>query len=309
MDVDSLEPVVKAGLFTGLKMYTVKLVSRLVELRENVSYAINHLVPLKDAYIVSQSWYKEMVIESLQHNVHYPVIPLPATNVYTSRVVYDEHGVGTGELAADCGGCLGKKRVMMNMYVFVNMKSNNLSFSFSLFSFMCLYSYDRYSVSERAPACTIVVGDGLGDLAMMLTADLPIVIQPGGSFRRVCERYDIQLIPLQEYMYERGQPVQTEKEKVKRVYVASGWSDIASVLAYSSAMEDPWTTESESTNFSTRCSAEQCRLMALTNDVLNEAGGSMMEHAVLESIRGGATMVQIRDKTENFGNSYSYYSY
>lgn len=307
MDVDSLEPVVKAGLFAGLKMYTVKLVSRLVEFRENVAYAINHLVPLKDAYIVSQSWYKEMVIESLQHNVHYPVIPLPATNVYTSRVVYDENGVGTGELAADCGGCLGKKRVMMNMYVFVGMKSNHLHFSFLLSPFICFDSYDRYSVKERAPACTIVVGDGLGDLAMMLTADLPIVIQPGGSFRRVCERYDIQLIPLQEYMYENSTPVQTEeKEKAKRVYVANGWSDIASVLAYSSAMEDPWTTESESVDCSTRCSAEQCRLMALTNDVLNETGGSMMEHAVLESIRGGATMVQIRDKTENFGNYNDY---
>ena len=29
----------------------------------------------------------------------------------------------------------------------------------------------------------------------------------------------------------------------------------------------------------------------------------MMEQAVLESIRGGATMVQIRDKTENFGDT------
>ena len=29
----------------------------------------------------------------------------------------------------------------------------------------------------------------------------------------------------------------------------------------------------------------------------------MMEQAVLESIHGGATMVQIRDKTENFGGT------
>ena len=114
MDRNSLTPVVSSGLFQGLQEYTVRLVSRLIEFRENVSYAITHLVPVSDAYIVSQSWYREMVIESLQHNVHYPIIPIPMENVFTSRLVYTD-GVATGELDPACAGCLGKRQVMTTM--------------------------------------------------------------------------------------------------------------------------------------------------------------------------------------------------
>lgn len=176
------------------------------------------------------------------------------------------------------------------------------------------------SVNERQPRCTIVVGDGLGDLAMMLASDLPIVLQPGQSFRRVCERYSIQLRSLLDYVYGKTMPEQAEqaeqaeqveqtgevkgKEK-KVIYVADSWSEIAGVLTYISAMRDDWflpsTPSTQPSSPAVRCTAEQCRLMALTNDVLNEVGGEVMEQAILESIRGGATMVQIRDKTENFG--------
>lgn len=114
MDRNSLKPVVSAGLFKGLQEYTVRLVSRLIEFRENVSYGITHLVPVSDAYVVSQSWYREMVIESLQHNVHYPIIPIPSENVFTSSVVFKE-GVATGELDPACAGCLGKQQVMKSM--------------------------------------------------------------------------------------------------------------------------------------------------------------------------------------------------
>ena len=170
------------------------------------------------------------------------------------------------------------------------------------------------SVNEHQPRCTIVVGDGLGDLAMMLASDLPIVLQPGQSFRRVCERYSIQLRSLLDYVYGKTMPDQADqadqageaRAKAKKVvYVADSWSEIAGVLAYSSAMNDDWFLASASSTQpsspAVRCTAEQCRLMALTNDVLNEVGGEVMEKAILESIRGGATMVQIRDKTENFG--------
>ena len=167
-----------------------------------------------------------------------------------------------------------------------------------------------FSVNECQPRCTIVVGDGLGDLAMMLASDLPIVLQPGQSFRRVCERYSIQLLPLLDYVYENAVTEQSGEGEVKVkkvIYVADNWNEIAGVLTYSSAMKDDWflvplsSTQSESP--AVRCTPAQCRLMALTNDVLNEEGGEVMERAILESIRGGATMVQIRDKTENFGMS------
>ena len=159
-------------------------------------------------------------------------------------------------------------------------------------------------VNERQPRCAIVVGDGLGDLAMMLASDLPIVLQPGQSFRRVCDRYSIQLQPLLDYVYDKtGQPGEVKETKV--IYVADSWSEVAGVLAYSSAMNDDWPLPSalstQPVSPTVRCTPAQCRVMALTNDALNEVGGEVMEQAILESIRGGATMVQIRDKTENFG--------
>ena len=50
-----------------------------------------------------------------------------------------------------------------------------------------------------------------------------------------------------------------------------------------------------------RCAPAECRLMALTSDALNAEAGDAMERAILQSVDGGATMVQIRDKTEDFG--------
>lgn len=114
MDRKSLKPVVESGLFSGLKEYSVRLVSRLVEFRDNVSFGITHLAPSSDTYVVSQSWYREMVVESLQHNVHYPTIPIPAQNIFSSQLVYKD-GVATGELDAACAGCLGKERTMQSM--------------------------------------------------------------------------------------------------------------------------------------------------------------------------------------------------
>ncbi|KAK8806716.1 hypothetical protein WA588_005519 [Blastocystis sp. NMH] len=260
MDRKSLKPVVESGLFSGLKEYSVRLVSRLVEFRDNVSFGITHLAPSSDTYVVSQSWYREMVVESLQHNVHYPTIPIPAQNVFSSQLVYKD-GVATGELDAACAGCLGKERTMQSI------------------------------VDARQPDITVVVGDGLGDLAMLLKADVAVVLCPGNSFRSVCSCYGIVLRSLWDYRY--GTKVQGPC-----IYESEGWSQIAAVLGYGLSQMDAWTIERPSPRV--HCTPAQCRLMALTNDALNEEGGIMMEQAVLESIRGGATMVQIRDKTENF---------
>ena len=52
MDRKSLKPVVESGLFSGLKEYSVRLVSRLVEFRDNVSFGITHLAPSSDTYVV-----------------------------------------------------------------------------------------------------------------------------------------------------------------------------------------------------------------------------------------------------------------
>lgn len=148
------------------------------------------------------------------------------------------------------------------------------------------------SVDARQPKITVVVGDGLGDLAMLLKADVAVVLCPGNSFRSVCSRYGIALRSLWDYRYGAT-------SQGPCIYESEGWSQIAAVLGYELSQMDAWTIERPAPRV--RCTPAQCRLMALTNDALNEEGGIMMEQAVLESIRGGATMVQIRDKTENFG--------
>lgn len=146
-------------------------------------------------------------------------------------------------------------------------------------------------MQRRNPACTVVIGDGLGDLGMMMKADVAVVLTPGTSFREVCDRYHIVIRPLWEYVYGNAYE--------RTIFESESWSEVVAVLGYSLSQLDAWVLKQPSVG--KRCTAEQCRLMALTNDALNEEGGTRMERAVLESIRGGATMVQIRDKTENFG--------
>lgn len=148
-------------------------------------------------------------------------------------------------------------------------------------------------MQRRNPACTVVVGDGLGDLGMMMQADVAVVLTPGNTFREVCDRYHITIRPLWEYVYRESYE--------HTVFESESWSEVVAVLGYSLSQLDAWILKRPSAG--KRCTADQCRLMALTNDALNEEGGVRMEHAVLESIHGGATMVQIRDKTENFGRS------
>ena len=41
--------------------------------------------------------------------------------------------------------------------------------------------------------------------------------------------------------------------------------------------------------------------MALTSDALNAESEEGMEMAIMASVDGGATMIQLRDKTEDFG--------
>lgn len=148
-------------------------------------------------------------------------------------------------------------------------------------------------MQRRNPTCTVVIGDGLGDLAMMLQGDVGVVLTPGNTFREVCARYDISIRPLWEYVY--GESYE------HTVFESESWSEVVAVLGYSLSQLDAWVLKRPVQDV--RCTADQCRLMALTNDALNEEGGVKMERAVLESVHGGATMVQIRDKTENFGRN------
>ena len=144
-------------------------------------------------------------------------------------------------------------------------------------------------LSLSSPVFSVGIGDGLGDLAMLLSTDLPIVLSPGSSFRRVCARFGLALRPL--LLLDCPPSPRT-------LYVADDWAQILAVLCFAhiDAALQPLPAEPRR-----RCTPAECRLMALTSDALNAEGGEAMERAILESVEGGATMIQIRDKTEDFG--------
>ena len=63
LDADSLIPVVKSGLFRGLRRDLVRLTGRLVDFRGGALEFVR--AKNVETWIVSQSWYAEMVAESL----------------------------------------------------------------------------------------------------------------------------------------------------------------------------------------------------------------------------------------------------
>lgn len=254
IDYDCLKPCEDSGLFKGLKRYAVGLTGRLVELVENANYFLRHQPP-RSLYVVSQSWYNEMVVNCLCDNVWQGPFTVFPSHVFSSSLEYDAQGVATGKLVKLCGGCEHKKAVMNG-------------------------------IASRG--LRVMIGDSLGDLSCLLEADVGIIMNPSESFKRVCARYHIEL---------RDLMLCGAREK-NVLYTCRDWSEICAVLCWSRMMCDPWTEEENVEP--DRCS-EECRLMALTNEHLNQVGGLEMEEAICEAIAGGATMIQIRDKTEDFG--------
>ena len=50
-----------------------------------------------------------------------------------------------------------------------------------------------------------------------------------------------------------------------------------------------------------------CKKFGLSTGLYyNTVGGELLKSAIIETIEGGATMIQIRDKTENIGNDMSF---
>ena len=100
-------------------------------------------------------------------------------------------------------------------------------------------------------------------------------------------------------LYNGKERVQHSEKAEKVLYVCEDWSEVSAVLSWPRMMCDAWAVEPALK--ADVCSEEACRLMALTNEHLNQVGGEEMEEAIGEAIEGGATMIQIRDKTEDFG--------
>ena len=84
LDRDSLLPVVKSGLFRGLRRDLVRLTGRLVDFRGG---AVEFLrAQTAETWVVSQSWYAEMVAEALRP------AGVPPQRVVSSRLLYGADG-------------------------------------------------------------------------------------------------------------------------------------------------------------------------------------------------------------------------
>ena len=255
IDYDCLKPCEDSGLFKGLRRYAVGLTGRLIDLAENAPYFLQH-EQSRSLYVVSQSWYNDMIVNCLCDSVWHSMLNVLPSHVFSSSLKYDADGVATGELDKCCGGCEHKRDVMNSI---------------------------------GGEGIRIMIGDSLGDLSCLLEADIGVVMHPSATFRRVCEKYGVVLKDLMSY--------HGKEEKV--IYVCEDWSEASAVLSWARMMCDAWTLESAVKP--DVCREEECRLMALTNEHLNQVGGEEMEEAICEAIEGGATMIQIRDKTEDFG--------
>ena len=306
IDYDCLKPCEDSGLFKGLRRYAVGLTGRLVDLAENAPYFLQH-ERARSLYVVSQSWYNDMIVNCLCDSVWHGALNVLPGHVFSSSLVYDAQGVATGALDKRCGGCEHKREVMRAI---------------------------------GGEGVRVMIGDSLGDLSCLLEADIGVVMHPSATFRRVCAQYGVALKDLMQYnakedlmqyngkervqhsekaervLYNAKERVQhSEKaekvlynakervqhsEKAERVlYVCEDWSEVSAVLSWPRMMCDAWAVEPALK--ADVCSEEACRLMALTNEHLNQVGGEEMEEAIGEAIEGGATMIQIRDKTEDFG--------
>ena len=290
IDYDCLKPCEDSGLFKGLRRYAVGLTGRLVDLAENAPYFLQH-ERARSLYVVSQSWYNDMIVNCLCDSVWHGALNVLPSHVFSSSLVYDAQGVATGALDKRCGGCEHKREVMRAI---------------------------------GGEGVRVMIGDSLGDLSCLLEADIGVVMHPSATFRRVCAQYGVALKDLMQYnakedlmqynakedlmqyngkedlmQYNAKERVQHSEKAEKVLYVCEDWSEVSAVLSWPRMMCDAWSVEPALK--ADVCSEEACRLMALTNEHLNQVGGEEMEEAIGEAIEGGATMIQIRDKTEDFG--------
>lgn len=272
IDYDCLKPCEDSGLFKGLRRYAVGLTGRLVDLAENAPYFLQH-ERARSLYVVSQSWYNDMIVNCLCDSVWHGALNVLPSHVFSSSLVYDAQGVATGALDKRCGGCEHKREVMRAI---------------------------------GGEGVRVMIGDSLGDLSCLLEADIGVVMHPSATFRRVCAQYGVALKDLMQYsekaekvQYNGKERVQHSEKAEKVLYVCEDWSEVSAVLSWPRMMCDAWSVEPALK--ADVCSEEACRLMALTNEHLNQVGGEEMEEAIGEAIEGGATMIQIRDKTEDFG--------
>lgn len=128
--------------------------------------------------------------------------------VSSNDLVYDEHGVSTGEVVINLSGSFGKRQRFLDLAAMARKTAGRKGYS---------------------PRSVIVyVGDNVTDLLAMLDADVGIVVGNSGTFERIASAFGIAVCPLASaYVALRNPREWAERGCAGRcVYRVSHWAEI-----------------------------------------------------------------------------------
>ncbi|CAM9273636.1 unnamed protein product [Hapterophycus canaliculatus] len=100
-------------------------------------------------------------------------------SVFSNDLVYDEHGVSTGEIEVKVSGSFGKHQRFLSLAARARKTASTSS-----------------ETSSPGKAMTMYVGDSVTDLLAMLDADVGIVVGTSGTFDKVASAFGIAIYPL-----------------------------------------------------------------------------------------------------------------
>lgn len=135
-------------------------------------------------------------------------------SIFSNDLVYDEHGVSTGEIEVKVSGSFGKHERFLSLAARARETAGASSRS-----------------SSASQAKTIYVGDSVTDLLAMLDADVGIVVGTSGTFEEAARAFGIAIRPLAaayEVFDDTGDSVGTGGSRGPGlcVYRASHWAEI-----------------------------------------------------------------------------------
>lgn len=140
--------------------------------------------------------------------------PIP---VSSNDLVYDRHGVSTGEIEIRIPGSFGKHRRFRDLAVMARETAGGS---------------ERTAVSVSGQrSLTVFVGDSVTDLLAMLDADVGIVVGNSGTFAKVANAFGIPVRPLTAAHQALGGNRETadnrgSTESDRCIYRVANWAEI-----------------------------------------------------------------------------------
>lgn len=98
------------------------------------------------------------------------------TRISSNDLLYDEHGLSTGEIGVNVPGSFGKRQRFLDLASAAQQTAGG--------------------VASAESSLTVYVGDSVTDLLAMLDADVGIVVGNSGSFERTASAFGIPIRPL-----------------------------------------------------------------------------------------------------------------